>query len=84
MQLSVKRNKREGSKITVTFTKCFRLFTRHLSSSLCHSSGTKELARQTMFFETKEKKIEHKERREMTQVRARVVAKAPGVSQMWF
>lgn len=28
--------------------------------------------------ETKEKKKEHKERREMTQVRAQVVAKAPG------
>lgn len=68
-----KKKKREGSKITFTFTKCFRLFTRHLSSSLCHSSGTKELARQTMLLRQKRKK-----RREMTQVRAQVVAKAPG------
>lgn len=68
-----KKKKREGAKITVTFTKCFRLFTRHLSSSLCHRSGTKELARQTMLLRQKRKK-----RREMTQVRAQVVAKAPG------
>lgn len=35
-------------------------------------SGTKELARQTMLLRQKSK------RREMTQVRAQVVAKAPG------
>lgn len=76
MQLSVKR-KKEGSKITFTFTKCFRLFTQHLSSSLCHSSGTKELARQTMLLRQKRKKRREK-RNDMTQVRAQVVAKAPG------
>lgn len=62
--------------MTFTFTKCFRLFTRHLSSSLCHSAGTKELARQTMLLRQKrrERGIEEK----MTRVRAQVVAKAPG------
>lgn len=77
-----KKKKREGSKITFTFTKCFRLFTQHLSSSLCHRSGTKELARQTMLLRQKrveKRRIEQREeKREMTQVRAQVVAKAPG------
>lgn len=55
MQLSVKRKQKIGVKITFTFTKCFRLFTQHLSSGLRHSSGTKELARQTMLFRQKRK-----------------------------
>lgn len=82
------RGRRVGeSKITFTFTKCFRLFTQHLSSSLCHSSGTKELARQTMLLRQKreresrrEQKRKEESRREedRRQVRAQVVAKAPG------
>lgn len=61
----VSKKKKEGSKITFTFTKCFRLFTQHLSSSLCHSSGTKELARQTMLL--REKKENDRKRREETE-----------------
>ena len=60
---------RGGSKIT--FTKCFRLFTQHLSSSLCHSSGTKELARQTMLLRQKEKKKGRGRRREEEEKRRR-------------
>lgn len=53
---------RGESKITFTFTKCFRLFTQHLSSSLCHGSGTKELARQTMLLRQKRKRVEESRR----------------------
>lgn len=66
------KTRTEGSKMTFTFTKCFRLFTQHLSPSLCHSSGTKELARQTMLLRQKKKKKGKKKRR----VRAQVVAKS--------
>ena len=55
------KTRTEGSKMTFTFTKCFRLFTQHLSPSLCHSSGTKELARQTMLLRQKKKEKREKE-----------------------
>lgn len=50
--------------------KCYRLVTQHLSSRFCHNSGTKELAKQTMFL-TKEKRKEDK-------IRAQLVAETSG------
>lgn len=89
MRLSVKRKKkrkgkklRGGQKLHKHLQSVSDYSPQHLSSSLCHSSGTKELARQTMILRREEKS------REETRVRAQVVAKsskAPGgLSELWF
>lgn len=70
-------------KITVTFTKCFsRLFTRHLSSSLCLRFWHKGVGKANHVIEKEKRKsrVREEEEEEMTQVRAQVVAKSsPGV-----
>lgn len=45
---------------SVTCVTSVRLVTQHLSSSLCLSSGTKELARQTMLLREEKKRKEEK------------------------
>lgn len=58
--VSKKKKKKGGVKNYIYIYKVF-LFTQHLSSSLCHSSGTKELARQTMLLRQKRKKRRNRE-----------------------
>lgn len=81
MQLSVKRKEKQWVKnyiymsrkcspflcTSVTCVTSVRLVTQHLSSSLCLSSGTEELARQTMLLreeKRREEKRGKKKRRE--------------------
>lgn len=88
MQLSGKRKKRKIKGSKITFTKCFRLFTQHLSSSLCHSSGTKQLARQTMLLRQKRREKEQRGERERerndTSKSASGEESSPEVSELGF